>query len=200
MKWLIGCERYGRVRDAMIERGHDAISCDTEPTEAPGPHIQADVLTVAYDPSFRWDAAVFFPPCTYLTKTGLFWNEGNIVRQTQTRLALVFVKKLMDAPIKRKGLENPPGRIGTAIMPATQTIHPWQFGHEVKKETCLWLFNLPRLTPTEIVGKGEDVVMPNGNRMSKWYADSWNLPKRERAAYRGKTFQGIADAMAEQWG
>lgn len=192
---LVGCEFSGTVRDAFARRGWDAWSCDLLPTESPGNHIQGDLLAILND---GWDLAIFHPPCTYLTSSGLHWNKRVLGRAQKTQESLTFVRALMNAPIPRIAIENPVGRIGTAIRKADQTIQPYQFGHDASKATCLWLKNLPKLRPTEIV----QPRLVNGK--SRWanQTDSGQNklpPSKDRWKERSKTFAGIAEAMAEQW-
>lgn len=146
MKVLAACESSQAVVGAFIALGHDATSCDLLPAEGPYPHIQGDVLSVL---DRGWDLMIAHPPCTYLCSSGLHWNRRRPERAAQTEAALDFVWMLMNAPIPRIAIENPIGCIGTQIMPSTQTIHPWQFGHDASKATCLWLFGLPPLIPTK---------------------------------------------------
>jgi hypothetical protein len=183
MKVLIACEFSGTVRDALIGRGHNAWSCDLLPTDKPGPHICGDVTEVLGE---GWDLMIAQPPCTYLCSSGLHWNKRIPGRDQQTAEALEFVRVLMNAPIERIAVENPIGRIGTAIRKADQTIQPWQFGHGETKATCLWLKNLPFLQPTEIADGRAGKIW----RMSPG-PDRWKL--------RSLTYPGIAKAMAEQW-
>lgn len=181
MRVLVGCEYSGTVRDAFLAAGHDAMSCDLLPTEAPGPHYQGSVLDVLAD---GWDLAIFHPPCTHLAVSGARWFKHKQAEQAE---ALEFVRTLLDAPIPRIALENPVSIISTRIRKPDQTIQPWQFGHGETKATCLWLKNLPPLTPTDIVEGREARVhrMPPG-------PDRWKE--------RSRTFEGIARAMAAQWG
>jgi len=202
MKVLIACEYSGAVRDAFIKQGHDAMSCDLLPTDVPGPHYQGSVTDILND---GWDLMIAHPPCTYLAVSGNRWlynkdGSKNEERWANRKEALDFVRLLMDAPIKRIAVENPVSVISSEIRKPDQIIQPWQFGDEAQKTTCLWLKNLPKLKPTKIVGKGEMVTYKSGNTMPKWYADAFKLPKAERQKLRSKTFQGIADAMADQWG
>ena len=178
---LVGCESSGVVRDAFIARGHDAMSCDLLPTERPGPHYQGDVLDVIGD---GWDLAIFHPPCTHLAVSGARWFKE---KQHEQAEALEFVRVLLSAPVPRIALENPVSVISSRIAPPSQTVQPWQFGHGECKHTCLWLVNLPPLVPTNVVAGREQRIhrLPPG-------PDRW----RERS----RTFQGIADAMADQWG
>lgn len=196
MRVLVGCECSGRVRDAFIRRGHDAMSCDLKPTEAPGPHYQGDVLDVLRD---GWDMALFFPDCTYLTVSGLHWNKRDPERADKTERTLAFVDTLLSAPIPRIALENPVGCISTRIRKPDQTIQPYQFGEDASKRTCLWLKNLPLLRPTGFV---EPRWVDGKRRWSNQTDSGQNRlgPSEDRAAIRSLTYQGIAEAMADQWG
>ena len=181
MRVLVACEFSGKVRDAFLAKGHDAVSCDLDDTWSPGPHLKGDVLGYL---SQGWDMMIAFPPCTYLALSGRkFWKERGLEQDE----ALDFVDSLMQAPIKQIAIENPIGAISTYIKKPTQIIQPWQFGHGEIKRTCLWLKNLPKLRPTNIV-EGRH---PRSHNMS----DTWY-----RAAVRSITYDGIASAMAEQWG
>ena len=175
MKVLVACEYSGRVRDAFLRRGHDAISCDLLPTELPGPHYQGDVMDIINN---GYDLMIAHPPCTHLAVSGARWFKDKQVE---------FVRLLLDAPIPRIALENPVSIISSKIRPASQYIQPWQFGHGETKKTGLWLKNLPLLVPTCIVDGREAKVhrMPPG-------PDRWKE--------RSRTYIGIAEAMAEQWG
>lgn len=202
LKVLIACEYSGTVRDAFIRRGHNAMSCDILPTDVSGPHYEGDIYDVIYD---GWDLMIAHPPCTYLAVSGNRWlynkdGSKNAERWENRAEALDFVRVLMNAPINKIAVENPVSVISSEIRKPEQIIQPWQFGDEAQKTTCLWLKNLPNLKPTKIVGKGEFTTYKSGNKMPKWYADAFRLPKAERQKLRSKTFQGIADAMAEQWG
>jgi hypothetical protein len=182
MNILIACEFSGRVRDAFRRLGHDAISCDLEDSETPGPHIRADAVAVAY--RMPWDLMICHPPCRYLAVSGARWWKRRIVQQQS---ALGFVRELIRAPIARICLENPISIISTEVRKPDQIIQPWQFGHGETKATCLWLKGLEKLKPTNVVEGREARVhkMPPGPNRSK---------------DRSRTYQGVADAMAEQWG
>lgn len=181
MKVLVACEYSGTVRDAFIRAGHEAISCDLLPTDFPGPHYQGNVLDIIRN---GWDLMIAHPPCTHLAVSGA--RYFHLKRKEQLE-ALEFVQKLMDAPIERIALENPISVISSKIRKPDQIIQPWMFGHGETKATCLWLKNLPKLTPTNIVDGREQRI--------------WKLPpSKDRWKIRSKTFQGIADAMASQWG
>jgi hypothetical protein len=169
------------VRDAFAARGHDAWSCDLLPTERLGNHIHGDVLQHLHR---NWDLMIAHPPCTHLAVSGARWFKDKQIEQAE---ALDFVHRLMDAPIPRIALENPISIISSRIRKPDQIIQPWQFGHGETKATCLWLKNLPKLMPTNIVEGREARIhkMPPG-------PDRWKE--------RSRTFEGIAQAMAEQWG
>lgn len=181
MRVLIACEYSGTVRDAFIARGHDAMSCDLLPTEVEGPHYQGDVLEVIND---GWDMMIAHPPCTHLAVSGARWFKD---KRQQQKEALDFVRALLLAPIDRIALENPVSVISSAIRKPDQVIQPWEFGHGETKATCLWLKNLPGLKPTSVVEGREPRIhmMP---------------PSPDRWKERSRTYTGIADAMAEQWG
>lgn len=181
MKVLIACEFSGIVRDAFIAKGHDAISCDFLPTEKPGKHYRGDVLDIL---NHGFDLMIAHPPCTHLAVSGARWFKDKLVEQEE---ALQFVRILLNAPIHRIALENPVSIISTRIRKPDQYIQPWQFGHGETKKTGLWLKNLPLLKPTNIVEGRE-------NRVHKM------PPSSNRGKDRSRTYQGIADAMAEQWG
>lgn len=195
MRVLVGCEFSGTVRDAFAKRGHDAWSCDLLPTEKPGNHFQRDVLEVI---GMGWDLAIFHPPCTYLTSSGLHWNKRVPGREQKTQESLAFVRALLNAPIPRIALENPIGRIGTAIRPADQTIQPYEFGHDASKATCLWLKGLSKLKPTLIVPPR----LVGGKKRWANQTDSGQNklgPSDDRWKLRSYTYEGIAEAMADQW-
>ena len=195
MKVLVACEYSGTVRDAFRAAGHDALSCDLLPTDVPGPHYQGDVADIIND---GWDLMVAHPPCTYLCSSGLHWNKRRPERAQMTEDALKFVQFLLDAPIPRIALENPIGCIGTRIRKADQTIQPWQFGHDASKSTCLWLKNLPLLTPTAVV----EPRIANGKKRWANQTDSGQNrlpPSEDRWKIRSETYTGIAQAMANQW-
>jgi len=187
---LVACEFSGRVRDAFIKNGCDAISCDLLPTDQPGPHYQGDVLDILDD---GFDLMVAHPPCTHLAVSGARWFK---YKQKEQAEALDFVRRLLDADIPQICLENPVSIISSRIRKPDQIIQPYEYGHEASKKTCLWLKNLSKLKPTKIVGKGEFHITKSGRKLPKWY----NLPpSTDRAKIRSETFQGIADAMGEQW-
>lgn len=193
MRILVACEYSGRVRDAFIARGHDAMSCDLLPTDAPGPHHQGDVRDLLTQ---QWDLLIAFPPCTYLCSSGLHWNTRVPGRAELTQDALDFVRLLLAAPIERIALENPVGCISTQVRKPDQVIQPWQFGHPESKTTCLWLKNLPPLRPTKVLPK------PANGRWANQTASGQNRlpPSEDRWKLRSLTYSGIAQAMADQWG
>ena len=178
---MVACEYSGRVRDAFIAAGHDAMSCDLLPTESSGPHYQGDVRDVL---NSEWDLMVAHPPCTHLAVSGARWFKDKQAEQAE---ALEFVRLLMNAPVHRIAIENPVSIISSRIRRPEQIIQPWQFGHGETKTTCLWLKNLPPLMPTNIVDGREARIhkMP---------------PSPDRWKERSRTYAGVAAAMAEQWG
>jgi len=181
MKILIACEYSGTVREAFSKLGHDAWSCDILETEIPGNHLQCDVREILGD---GWDMMIAHPPCTHLAVSGARWFKDKKVEQAE---ALEFVRLLLNAPIKRIALENPISIISSHIRKPDQIIQPWQYGHGETKATCLWLQNLPKLQPTNIVEGREQRI--------------WKMPPGEnRWKERSRTFEGIAQAMANQWG
>jgi hypothetical protein len=183
VKVLVACEYSGRVRDAFIGGGHEAMSCDLLPTDMPGPHYQGDVRDVLHYP---WDLMIAHPPCTDLSVSGARWHGAKRLTGSQ-QAAVSFVMELAKADIPRIAIENPVSILSSLWRKPDQVIQPWQYGHGETKATCLWLKNLPPLTPTEIVDGREARVhkMP---------------PSPERWKERSRTFEGIAAAMAAQWG
>jgi len=193
MRVLVACEYSGTVRDAFRAMGYDAVSCDLLPTDVPGPHHQGSVLDIIDD---GWDMMLAFPPCTHLASSGARWFAAKRADGRQQQ-GIDFFMALANANIPKIAIENPVGIMSTEWRKPDQIIQPWQFGHEATKTTCLWLKGLDQLTPTNIVGKGARHVTKSGRSLPKWY----NLPPSEdRWKVRSKTFQGIADAMANQWG
>jgi hypothetical protein len=183
MKVLIACEFSGIVRDAFLKHGHDAWSCDLLESERPGPHLQGDILEFMCGRD-GWDLMIAHPPCTFLAVSGARWFKDRLPQQ---RAALGFVRALMSAPILRICIENPISVISTKIRRPEQIIQPWQFGHPEVKATCLWLKNLPLLHPTKVV-KG---------RTARIHREP---PSPERWKNRSRTYSGIAEATAQQWG
>jgi len=195
MRLLVACEYSGTVRDAFIRQGHDAMSCDLLPTDAPGPHYQGDVADIIND---GWDMMIAHPPCTYLSVSGMHWTARGLRDPQLTEDALAFVKFLMDAPIERIVIENPISVISSRIRKPDQIINPWQFGHDASKRTCLWLKGLPLLTPTEII----EPRIVNGKKRWANQTDSGQNrlpPSEDRWKIRSETYEGIANAMAAQW-
>lgn len=197
MRVLVACEFSGTVRDAFLRRGHYALSCDLLPCESQvaGDHYQGNVLNIL---DHGWDLMIAHPPCTYLCSSGLHWNKRRPERAALTEEALDFVRLLLDAPIPRIALENPVGCISTRIRPYDQAIQPYEFGHDASKKTCLWLKNLPGLKPTRIIPPR----MVNGRKRWGNQTDSGQNrlgPSEDRWKIRSETYEGIAEAMAEQW-
>ena len=196
MKVLVACEYSGRVRDAFIAAGHDALSCDLLPTDAEGPHYQGDVFDLDLA---SFDLMIAHPPCTYLTNSGVTWLHKDPSRWAKLDEGAAFFKALLNAPIPRICIENPimhkyaKERIGGVRQ--SQVIQPWMFGHSEQKATCLWLKGLPLLQPTHNV-KAEMDALPDNQRQRLHYLP----PSPDRWKLRSTTFQGIADAMAAQWG
>lgn len=196
MRVLVACEYSGRVRDAFIARGHDAMSCDILPTDASGPHYQGDVFDILGD---GWDLMVAHPPCTYLTNSGVTWLHKDPDRWAMLDDGAAFFKALLNAPIPRIAIENPimhkyaKERIGGVKQ--TQVIQPWMFGHMEQKATCLWLKGLMPLRETDNV-KDAMMQLPKRERERLHYLP----PSPDRWKLRSTTYQGIANAMADQWG
>lgn len=181
MRVLIGCEFSGIVRDAFISLGHDAISCDLLPTERPGPHLKCDIRDVYFH---DFDLAIFHPPCTHLCSSGARWWKN---KQKNQEEALKFIQMLMNVPVPMIAIENPVGLISTRIRKPDQIIQPWMFGDPYVKTTCLWLKGLPCLNSTNIVEGCEQKCWKEPQSPNRWKK-------------RSITYQGIADAMASQWG
>ena len=187
---LIACEYSGVVRDAFAKRGHNAVSVDFLPSETEGNHIQGDVLDVIR--SQKWDLMVAFPPCTHLAVSGArYFAEKRADGRQQE--ALAFVEALLTADIPKIAIENPVGIISTHIRKPDQIIQPWMFGEDASKKTCLWLKGLPPLMATTVIKKKRYANQtPSGQNKLAPSTDRWKI--------RSKTYQGIADAMAQQWG
>jgi hypothetical protein len=207
MRILVACEESQAVTIELRKLGHEAYSCDLLPCSGGHPewHLQGDCLIEAY--SGKYDMMICFPTCTFLTVSGLHWNKTQPERYEKTEEALVFVKKLMDAPIKYIALENPVGCISSRIRKPDQTINPYEFGDNASKRTCLWLKNLPKLNPTKYIeprivdGKkrwanqmdnGQNICYDENNKIVGWN-------DHRIKGLRSKTYSGIAKAMAEQW-
>ena len=191
MRVLIACEYSGRVRDEFIKLGHEAMSCDLLPTDAPGPHYQGDVRDVL---DYPWDMMIAHPPCTDLAVSGAAWFAKKRMAGQQQASASFFMM-LAKADIPQIVIENPVCVMSSLWRKPDQTIQPWMFGHMEQKATCLWLKNTPPLAPTNIV-KDEMMLLPRNQRERLHYlppsADRWKL--------RSETYLGIAQAMASQWG
>ena len=215
MRVLIACEESQVVTKAFRDRGFEAYSCDLQSTSGDYPewHILSDVTNIL---DADWDLMISHPPCTYLTSSGMHWTTRGLRPQSLTDDALEFVRTLMDAPIRHIAIENPVGRIGTAIRKADQYIKPYEFGHDASKTTGLWLKNLPLLQATQHVPpsrwaccglwQAEGICSECGKKTKpRWsgqtpHGQNKLGPSPERGKLRSKTFTGIAEAMAEQWG
>ena len=210
MKVLVACEESQAVTKAFREKGHEAFSCDILPCSGGHPewHYQQDVFEVI---DKGWDMMIAHPPCTFLAVSGARWlynkdGSKNEERWRNQAEALDFVQRLMDAPINKIAIENPISVISSQIRKPDQIVHPWMFGDKASKSTCFWLKNLPPLEPTDVVEKGEFVefISKKGvkKKQPKWYFDALKQAKTtaERRTLRSKTFPGIAQAIANQWG
>lgn len=197
MRVLVACEYSGVVRDAFIARGHEAVSCDLLPATAPGPHFEGDIFELLAK-DMNWDLMIAHPPCTHLAVSGSRHFKNKIADGRQ-QAAIDFVKALWELPISRICIENPVGILSTRMCKPTQYIQPFWFGEHIGKKTGLWLKNLPNLVPTDIVVP-ETITNKNGKTYDKWWYETCSLPLSIRGHVRSKTFQGIADAMADQWG
>jgi len=189
MDILIACEYSGIVRDAFIRRGHDAVSCDLLPSDSDGPHITGDVFDLL---DRRWDMMIAFPPCTHLSVSGARWFPAKRADGRQ-QAGIDFFMDMINAPIERIAVENPVGIMSSHYRRPNQIIQPWMFGEDASKKTCLWLKNIPPLKPTDLLVK--DIYSnqtPSGqNKLG---------PSPDRAMVRARTYRGIAEAMADQWG
>lgn len=197
MRVLVACEYSGAVRDAFIRAGHYAASCDLLPSESPlGDHFQCNVLDII---DHGWDLMIAHPPCTYLSVSGMHWTTRGLRDPKLTEDALDFVRQLMDAPVERIAIENPISVISSRIRKPDQIITPYQFGHDASKKTCLWLKNLPPLQPTQMI---EPRVVNGRKRWGNQTDSGQNKlpPSKDRWKIRSATYEGIANAMAAQWG
>jgi hypothetical protein len=201
MRMLVACEFSGVVRDAFAARGHDAWSCDLEPSERPGQHIHGDVLPLLREP---WDLILAFPPCTHLASSGARWFAEKR-RDGRQAAALEFFMAIAGADAPRLCIENPVGIVSNFWRKPDQIIQPWQFGHPETKATCLWLRGLAPLRATRAVEPdymrrpdGSYYRDKKGKRYSRIHFASGRQP--DRARLRSRTYPGIAAAMAEQWG
>lgn len=192
MRVLVACECSGAVRRAFRDMGHDAWSCDIVPADDGGPHILGDVLGVL---DYSWDMLIAFPPCTHLAVSGAryFEQKRKDGRQQQ---GIDFFMKFANAPVGKIAIENPVGIMSTVYRKPDQVIQPWMYGHPEAKATCLWLKNLPKLVATNVLEK------PASGRWNNQTPSGQNNlgPSADRAKIRAKTYEGIARAMAEQWG
>jgi len=201
MRVLVACEYSGTVRDAFAAKGHYALSCDLLPTDKPGNHYQGDVFNIIND---GWDLMIAHPPCTYLTVTGNKWFKPEFKdrfpdRHKHREEALQFFVSLFNSSIPKVCLENPVGYVSTAFSKPTQYVQPYEFGDPHSKKTGLWLKGLPPLLSTLIV-QPVFHTYKDGRRDPIWHYETMKLKPLERMKARSKTFQGIADAMANQWG
>jgi hypothetical protein len=231
MRILVACEESQAITKELRKLGHDAFSCDLLPCSGGHPewHFQEDVFKIIEKhggilqngeknvSADQWEMMIAHPPCTFLAVSGARWfyhpedkdmpvhNRRPHPRFPNRAIhrdeALEFFIRLCEAPIEKIAVENPVGIVNTKYKKPTQTVHPWMFGDEASKATCLWLKNLPKLEPTNIVGKGERVVLSSGKSLPKWYSDALTKAKNEaeRRTMRSKTFFGMARAMAQQW-
>lgn len=196
MRVLVACEFTGTVRDAFRDRGHEAVSCDLKPSEEPGPHIQGDVRDVLDD---GWDLMVAHPPCTYLCNSGVRWLHERESRWEKMERAAAFFRTLLEAPIPKVCIENPvPHGYAVEEIGRTydQTIQPYEFGHPESKRTCFWLRNLPPVEPTNVLPEPEDGVWENQTPSGQNKLG----PSDSRSEDRARTYEGVAEAMAERWG
>ena len=195
MKILIACEESGKVRQAFRALGHDAFSCDILPSRDDSPfHIQGNVLPLLKK---RWDMVIAFPPCTHLACSGARHFAAKRADGRQ-QAGIDFFMACINANAPRVCVENPVGIMSSEYTKPSQIIQPWQFGYPATKATCLWLKGLPLLTPTKVV-EPEFITLKNGKRFSAWFYESGKKNGKARAAFRSETFDGIAQAMANQW-
>lgn len=201
---LVACEYSGTVRDAFTKVGCNVVSCDLLPTEKPGQHYQGDVRDILSEP---WDILIAHPPCTYLSSSGLHWNNRGILvngrpRAELTKEGVDFARTFIDsaavAHIKKRAVENPIGCLSTRVRKPDQIVHPHQFGHDASKATCLWLVGLPKLIHTKHIAPR----IVNGKKRWANQTDSGQNklgPSEDRWKIRSETYTGIATAMADQW-
>ena len=197
MKILVACEESQAVTIELRKLGHEAYSCDIQECSGGHPewHIQGDVT---HELKKTWDMIIAFPPCTDLAVSGAAWFEQKR-KDGRQQASIDFFMLFANAKCERVAIENPVGIMSTHWRKPDQKIQPYWFGDEAQKTTCLWLKGLPKLEPTNIVGKGEFITHKSGKTKPKWFADAFKLSPEERRKVRSKTFQGIAKAMAEQW-
>jgi hypothetical protein len=214
---LVACEESQAVTIAFREKRIEAYSCDLISCSGGHPewHIQGDVCSIIKgNCSFKtmdgtehrvgeWDGVIAFPPCTYLTVTGNRWfslkEDPNGIRAKKREDAAAFFEMFYNLSVRFIAIENPIGVMSTRLCPPTQIVEPYWFGDAYEKKTCLWLKGLPKLTPTDMVAVPKPVEFASGRKMSVWYQQSWNLPRKQRALFRSKTPKGLAEAMAAQW-
>lgn len=202
MKVLIACEFSGIVREAFKARGHDAWSCDLLDTEIPGNHIKGDVLEILDQ---GWDLMIAHPPCTYFSRAGMHFLKTQPGRMQKLLVSFEFMKKLWNAPIKRICVENPVGWLNTNWKRPAQIVHPWYFGDIDMKQTCFWLKNLTRLNGKAHIALDKSSYQPKPDKPGRIGKDGkmknfYFISRSRNAKNRSKTFPGIANAMAEQWG
>jgi hypothetical protein len=198
MKVLIACEESQVVTQAFRNLNHEAWSCDIEPCSGGHPewHLKEDVTPILKQ---SWDMIIAFPPCTHLAVSGAAWFE--IKRKDgRQQQGVDFFMLFANAACEKIIIENPVGIMSSIWRKPDQIIQPYEFGEPFSKKTCLWLKGVPKLLSTKIVDRGEQIKFASGKSMPKWYADAFKLSPKERAKVRSRTFQGIADAMAAQWG
>jgi hypothetical protein len=195
MRVLVACEFSGVVRDAFAARGHDAWSCDLLPSERPGNHIQGDAIAAAY--GSQWDLLIAHPPCTYLSRAGARW-WGCPERQRLADDAADFVFALRDAPVPHIAIENPIGQLNARWRKPDQILQPWEYGHPFSKATCLWLKRIPPLMPTAIIANFRPLIRSNVTARNR--AGKPQTGIHSGGLITAKTFPGIAEAMADQWG
>lgn len=198
MRVLVACEVSGKVRDAFIRAGHDAMSCDLVRSDRPGPHHVGDVREILYD---GWDLLIAFPPCTYLCFSGIHWENRRPERRQHRVAAIEFVRLLLNAPIEHIAVENPVGVISREIRPPDQIIQPYLFGHDASKKTCLWLKNLPKLKPTNPIPPNYWAAHghPRWSNQTTCGRNGMGSSVPNRSKKRSETYDGIAEAMAQQW-
>lgn len=200
MRVLVGCEFSGVVRDAFRRRGHDAWSCDILPTEVPGPHLHGDLLDAL---DLGWDLLIAHPPCTYLAASGARWFK--LRHPDLQRSAIAFARRLLECPIPKICIENPVGVLSSTLRKPDQVIQPYHFGHHASKRTCLWLTGLPLLHAPMRGLPPVAIWTRDGSAASRWSnqtpcgADRTSQGPR-RGRERSRTFPGVAEAMANQWG
>ena len=194
MKVLVACEFSGVVREAFRKKGHDAWSCDLLPARDSSPYHYQGPIEEFLKSKHSWDLMVAHPPCTYLTVSGNRWyaNRPELIGE-----AYDFFIYLSNLFIPKICIENPVGRISTLYRKPDQIVQPYWFGDPFEKKTCLWLSNLPLLTPTNMVEPPPRQQVKGGKTLPTWYS---NAPKKDRSMIRSTTFQGLANAMADQWG